>query len=979
LNQGSAYVFVRSGTAWSLQSKLIASDGHRDDNLGSNSVAIDGDFVVVGASGANSWQGTAYTFVRERSTWIEKNQLQASDGANSDRFGSRVAMEGDRILVSAPDKPVGGNAAQGVGYFFIRSVGSPDLASEDDSGISNSDNITNHRSLSFTISDITPGATVEFLRESTVLVSVMAATDTVTVTDPFAPDNVSIRYSTRQTINGETTSPSILFVTVDTLGPTPTVMQSPGQADPTRVQPISFISTFSEPVYGSLTPTAISLAGSSANVSSAIISASLQNGIATIGVSNILSEGTIVVSLVADALVDAAGNPNVHSVAGDNVVTYDTTGPSVTVNQAASQPDPWSSPVNFTVVFSEPLGEELHPSDVSFAGSTINPSFLRATVSGSGTTYNVAVEIFTQTTGTLVLSIPAAVISDLAGNLNSSSTSVDNVVTIDTVLPTVTINQAPGQADPTTSLPISFGVQFSEPVTGIDVARLSFAGSTANVSSARAAITGSGATYDVRISGVGPNGGTVRVSLLMGAAQDLVGNPSLASTSSDNSVIYLQGVMDGGFELTAGGLNPYWSSTSTRFGTSLCSLSVCGTGNGTAAPRNGNAWVWFDGTSGTSAEQGSASQAVIFPSGGVATLSYYLRIGFVNAPFTSTLQVKIDGTTVQTITEPSSAESGYTQRTVDVSAYADGATHSLRFEYSRPEGAASDNFTLDDVSLLTPTQTLRAHFDYDGDRKSDVSVFRPSTGLWYLLRSTAGYTGMQWGEGTDKITPADYDGDGKTDIAVFRASNSTWYIFNSATQTFSTENWGQTGDLAVPADYDGDGKADVSVYRPSDANWYRKLSGGGFSFVNFGTAEDKPVPADWDGDGRADIGVFRPSSGIWYFLRTTAGFTGIQWGVGTDIQAPGDYDGDGKTDVAVFRPENGTWYLGMSTSGFASVAWGQSGDIPSAGDFDGDGKADVAVFRPSNGHWYILNSTAGIADYHFGQSGDRPTQNAFIY
>jgi hypothetical protein len=284
-----------------------------------------------------------------------------------------------------------------------------------------------------------------------------------------------------------------------------------------------------------------------------------------------------------------------------------------------------------------------------------------------------------------------------------------------------------------------------------------------------------------------------------------------------------------------------------------------------------------------------------------------------------------------------------------------------------------------DGNDIVITRVVRSAFDYDGDGKSDVSVFRPSTGLWYLLRSTAGYTGMQWGEGTDKITPADYDGDGKTDVAVFRASNSTWYIFNSATQTFSTENWGQAGDLAVPADYDGDGKADVSVYRPSDANWYRKLSGGGFSFVNFGTAEDKPVPSDWDGDGRADIGVFRPSSGIWYFLRTTAGFTGIQWGVGADIQAPGDYDGDGKTDVAVFRPENGTWYLGMSTLGFASVAWGQSGDIPSAGDFDGDGKTDVAVFRPSNGHWYILNSTAGIADYHFGESGDQPTEGAYKY
>jgi hypothetical protein len=297
-----------------------------------------------------------------------------------------------------------------------------------------------------------------------------------------------------------------------------------------------------------------------------------------------------------------------------------------------------------------------------------------------------------------------------------------------------------------------------------------------------------------------------------------------------------------------------------------------------------------------------------------------------------------------------------------------------------PFGAAGDR-----PATLRPQLPAVSNADLDGDRRSDVTVFRPGSAFWFTALSSTNFATsqqVQWGAAGDIKVAGEYDGDGRTDVAVFRPSNATWYLRFSSDGSLHAVAWGAPTDIPQPADFDGDGKTDIAVYRPSNGLWFILTSGSGYTvFVQTqfgGTSGDKPVPADYDGDGRADVAIYRPSTGQWFINTSSGQFGGVivrQWGTSTDVPLPGDWNGDGRADVAVFRPSTGQWlaFDPVINVSYADRIHGGPGDIPVAQDFDGDHVVDCAVFRPSTGFWYIrLTSNGALLQIQWGASTDQP-------
>ena len=231
--------------------------------------------------------------------------------------------------------------------------------------------------------------------------------------------------------------------------------------------------------------------------------------------------------------------------------------------------------------------------------------------------------------------------------------------------------------------------------------------------------------------------------------------------------------------------------------------------------------------------------------------------------------------------------------------------------------------------------------DYDGDGQNDIAVWRPEDGFWYIRRSSdAQLMYIKWGTTTvyptgllpDVPVPADYDGDGQTDIAVWRPDTGVWYVLRSSNGYDQTDalifRWGKLGDIPIPADYDGDGNADFSVFRSRENRWYIfESKASKWQVRTFGSAGyDLLVPADYTGDGKADVAVYR--SGTWFVLNSETGQAEqFAFGFPNDVPVPADYDNDGTTDFAVFR--KGVWYIYESSRPqFRTYNFGRENDIP---------------------------------------------------
>ena len=310
----------------------------------------------------------------------------------------------------------------------------------------------------------------------------------------------------------------------------------------------------------------------------------------------------------------------------------------------------------------------------------------------------------------------------------------------------------------------------------------------------------------------------------------------------------------------------------------------------------------------------------------------------------------------------------------------------------RPNGAVSEWWWLrsldgGNAALQFGASTDRiVPVDYTGDGKTDLAIFRPNGAVsewWWLRSSDGGNAALQFGASTDRIVPVDYTGDGKTDVAFWRPSTGQWFVLRSEDFSFFAFPFGATGDVPVPADFDGDNKADAAVFRESSLTWFINKSTGGTDIIGFGAAGDKPVVTDYDGDAKADIAIYRPNGPFgaeWWVRRSTNGVVfATQFGQPADKAVPGDYTGDGKADIAFWTPSSGNWFVLRSEDfSYFAFPFGAATDIPVPGDYDGDGKLDAAVFRPSNSTWFANRSGGGTLIQQFGITGDVPVPSAFV-
>ena len=102
---------------------------------------------------------------------------------------------------------------------------------------------------------------------------------------------------------------------------------------------------------------------------------------------------------------------------------------------------------------------------------------------------------------------------------------------------------------------------------------------------------------------------------------------------------------------------------------------------------------------------------------------------------------------------------------------------------------------------------------------------------------------MQFGVSSDKPVAADFTGDGKTDVAIWRPLSGEWFILRSEDASFYSVPFGISTDIPAPGDYDGDGITDLAVFRQSSGTWFVNRSNQGILIQNFGIGEDYPAPA----------------------------------------------------------------------------------------------------------------------------------------
>jgi hypothetical protein len=463
--------------------------------------------------------------------------------------------------------------------------------------------------------------------------------------------------------------------------------------------------------------------------------------------------------------------------------------------------------------------------------------------------------------------------------------------------------------------------------------------------------------------------------------------------------------MDGGFE--AGTPNPYWGEASTNYGTPLWSLSMGGTG-----PHSGEWWVWFGGTD--ELEAGSVAQTIDIAATDGA-LRLFLEIPVANVD--SALEVTVDDVVVFAVTEADQASyATYTEVVVDISAFADGGSHTLAITSWKVAGGLASYF-VDDVSIsgIAATGVVNGIVRHDGDPLPGVEVWLG--GARYQCTAgdgTFSFTDVPTGVSLVAATGpavslpcanADFTNSLGQPLAVqawdHKRANEAWDNFTlsngevklidfdvvlrqppvAVADTANVANGG-TVDVDVLANDENPEGFAVDIERvtgPSHGTAEWSADKGRFTYVHDGTATTSDSFSYRLDDGvmqsapatvtitiepkqvtfvEPTVGLQDPTTGQWH-LRDAAGkVTTFYYGNPGDIAFMGDWDCDGVATPGLFRQSDAYAYLrNANTQGIADIRFffGNPSDVPLAGDFDGDGCDSLSIYRPSEQRFYIMN------------------------
>jgi hypothetical protein len=316
-----------------------------------------------------------------------------------------------------------------------------------------------------------------------------------------------------------------------------TVNQKGGQADPTTSLPVEFDVVFSE----AITPASFTTADITQNGTATGITWTItDSGDATtfyLRATAVSGEGTLIPSIAANTVTTGGGGDNNASTSTDNSVHYRTK-IDVTIDQKSGQADPTNAtPVEFDVVFSEAINPATFSTADITQNGTATVTTWTITDSGDATTFYLRATAVSAD-GTIIPSIADSLVQTTDGANNNASTSTDNSVTFASYFD-VTIEQKGAQADPTASTPVEFDVVFAEAInpatfTSADVTQNGTAtGITWTVTD-----SGDATTFYLRATAV-TGAGTIIPSLASDVVQNGAGANNNASTSTDNSVTYV--------------------------------------------------------------------------------------------------------------------------------------------------------------------------------------------------------------------------------------------------------------------------------------------------------------------------------------------------------------------------------------------------------------------------------------------------------